>query len=89
MKIATKTKYLGHLPGAFAMNGADIGEAKIKGQKEKVIITWGRNLRENEIEFWENKTPYEAVKAPDNRFYELIIPKAEADKLLSILHFIK
>lgn len=82
---ATRTKYLGSLPAFLALNSPSIGEAKIKGKKEKVIITWGRNLTEEDVKWYAEKTVYQPVKVTGNKLYELIIPKDQADKLLQVL----
>lgn len=87
MEVATalKTKRLGSLPAFLALDSIDIGEAKLKGKKEKVIITLGRNLTEQDIKWYAEKTVYQPVKMPLSRKYELIIPKDQADKLLQVL----
>jgi hypothetical protein len=61
---ATRVRRLGSLPIAIACGCCDIGEADVQyddGDRARVLITWGRNLRMGEQEWHIDTTVFRPV----------------------------
>ena len=75
---------LGSIPGCVALGCADIGEARVNG--ERVYVTWGRNLTADEQEAYRRNTIFVPIHlGADDGSAELILPDSMAAKLITLL----
>lgn len=83
--VPTKTRRLGHLPAALALNACDIGEA-VLDNGETVTTTFGRNLSVEQQAWYQENTWFRPIwLGADDGSAELIIPDEQAATLRSIL----
>ena len=78
-------KRLGSLPACVALGSADIGECELESG-DRVIITWGRNLKYRDQKWFHENTHYKPVHLGSfDGSAELIIPDDLAIQLIKML----
>lgn len=78
-------KRIGSLPAYMAINCSDIGTALIDGRQ--VYITWGRNLKKEEQEWYYYNTAYKPIYLNTNDgTSELIYQNDVAEYLFTIIN---